>query len=146
MLAAAFAIAAGCGGDSDVGSLSKREYIARSNEICERHERRAEAQFATIVGPGTPTPAKAQRFLQRAAIPAIRAGLRERQALPAPTGDEDRVEAIIAAGERTVAGFERLASDRSRVAALFRGLEPDPASRYDALSEAYGIEECAGGN
>jgi hypothetical protein len=64
--------------------------------------------------------------------------------LSAPKGDERKIEAIFAAGDKAVAGFEHVAADRSRVEALFRGRSRDPATEFDALSRRYGITKCAG--
>jgi hypothetical protein len=145
---AAGAIAAGCGGDEagDANGSERSEYIAGSNAICADTEAKAEAAFGRIIGAGRPTPAEAQRFLHEALVPAVRENVARRAVLAAPDGDEDEVEAMIAAGRRAVAGFERLAADRSRAAALFRGAAADPATEFDSRSRAYGIEECSGGN
>jgi hypothetical protein len=143
--------AAACGGDNDGEALSKSEYIARSNAACERSAKKSEVQFKRIVGAERPRRGEeqryvsnAQRFLRLAAIPIIRENLDDRRALAAPKGDEQEIDAIIAAGERAIAGFERIAADRSRVEALFRGRTPDPATEFDTRSRRYGIEHCGG--
>lgn len=144
------AFVAGCGDDGGE-TLSRNEYIVRSNAICERTAKKAEVQFENIVGSERPKRGEeqryvsnAQRFLRDAAIPIIRENLDERRALEAPKGDEQEIGAIIAAGEKAIAGFERIAADRSRVEALFRGRTPDPAIEFDARSRRYGIENCGG--
>ena len=150
-LVAASLLIAACG-DEDGKTVSKAEYIARSNAICERTGQKAADQFKRIVGEEGPPPpgqeqrflVKAQRFLKEAAIPTIRENLDARRQLPAPAGDEDRIEAIFAASERAVDGFERIAADRSQVRKLFEGKIPDPAKEFDALSRHYGIDKCGG--
>jgi hypothetical protein len=144
-----FAVA--CGGDNDGAALSKSEYIARSNAICQRTAKKAEVQFKRIVGAERPKRGeeqsyltKAHRFLKAAAIPTIRENLEDRRALAAPKDDKEEIDAILAAGEEAIAGFERIAADRSRVEALFRGQLRDPATEFDARSKRYGIEHCAG--
>ena len=145
------AVSAGCGDDDDEG-ISREEYIARSGAICERTGQQAGVQFERIVGEeGRPPPgeeeryiANAQRFLEEAAIPIIRSNIEQRRELPTPEGDEEQIEAIFAAGERALDGFERVAADRSRVRALFEGQIPDPATEFDALSRRYGIQKCGG--
>jgi hypothetical protein len=142
---------AGCGGDGG-GGISKQQYIARSNAICERTKQQADAQFKAIVGEeGPPKPGqeqlfitKAQRFLREAAIPSIRENVAERRKLESPQGDEAKTKAIIAAGDRALAGFERVAADRAQVRGLFEGKLPDPAKEFDALSRSYGIDKCGG--
>jgi hypothetical protein len=140
-----------CGGDNGGESLSKSEYIARSNAICERTAKKAEVQFKRIVGAERPKRGEeqryvsnAQRFLEAGAIPIIRENLEDRRALGAPKGDEQEVKAILAAGETAIAGFERIATDKARVEALFRGRTPDPATEFDTRSRRYGIEKCGG--
>jgi hypothetical protein len=140
-----------CGGDSEGDALSKSEYIARSNAICKRTAKKAEVQFRRIVGAEKPRRGEeqrylsnAQRFLRTAAIPIISENLDDRRALAAPKGDEEEIQAIIAAGDKAIAGFERIAADQSRVEALFRGRTRDPATEFDARSKRYGIESCGG--
>jgi hypothetical protein len=136
-----------CGGDDEGDrGISKREYIARANASCVKHEKVAGEAFPRIIGSGRPTPAKAQRFLAEAVVPAIRDGTAERAKLPAPEGDEAEIEAINAAARKAVRGFERIAADRSRSYALMLGKAPDPATEVDALNRRYGIEKCGGGN
>ena len=142
----ALGLLAGCGDDEDEQSgLSKTEYIAKANASCARHERAAGAAFDRIVGGGRTTAAESQRFLSEAVVPALRDGTAERADLPAPEGDGNEIDAINAAARRAVAEFSRIASDRSRSAALMRGAEPDPAKKVDALNRRYGIDKCGGG-
>jgi hypothetical protein len=144
-------VAAGCGDDEDE-SISRAEYIARSGASCERSGQQAGEQFERIVGEeGRPAPGeeerfvtKAQRFLKEGAIPSIRQNIEERRNLPTPEGDEEQIEAILAAGEKALAGFERVADDRAQVRGLFEGKIPDPATEFDALSRRYGIDKCGG--
>jgi hypothetical protein len=155
--------ALGCGEDDSNGTaaaktnegsdaVSKQEYIDRSGNICERTGQKASEQFKRIVGEeGRPGPgeeqrflANAQRFLREAAIPTIRENVDARRELPVPEGDEEEIQAILAAGEKALAGFEQVVSDESRVRALFEGKIPDPAKKFDALSRSYGIDKCGG--
>jgi hypothetical protein len=151
--------AIGCGEDRSSGfsaradgdAISKREYVARSNAHCERTGQKADGAFKRIVGQPQPTPGeerefmvKTPRFFQQAAIPAIRENVDRRAALPAPDGDEQEIEAIIAAGRKALAGFEEIAADRAKLRALFEGEILDPARRFDALSREYGIDKCGG--
>ncbi len=136
---------AGCGDDPQA-HIAKSEYVARSNAICASTEKAAERAFARIVGKGHPTGQRAQRFLAEGVVPAIRRNVAQRAALPTPAGDEEKIRAILAAGWRALAGFERVAADQAQTAALFRGRGPDPSRDFDALSKRYGIAQCAGGS
>jgi hypothetical protein len=112
---------AACGSDNGGEALSKSEYIARSNAVCERTAKEAEVQFKSIVGAERPKRGEeqryvsnAQRFLRVAAIPIIRENLDDRRALAAPKGDEQEIEGIIAAGENAIAGYsERPTASRA---------------------------------
>jgi hypothetical protein len=138
-------IAAGCGDDDQEASTpSKSEYIADSNAICKETQAQVDPIYKRILGEGKPTAAKAQRFLDVGVVPAIRENVTRRDALTPPSGDEEEVEAIIAAGKEALAGFEDAVADRSRAVALMRGEVPDPATEFDSLSKAYGIEGCGG--
>lgn len=53
-------------------------------------------------------------------------------------------EAIIAAGEKALRGFDEVASGRAKTRALFEGKLADPAKEFDALSRRYGIAKCGG--
>ena len=144
---ASAAIVTGCGDDDSddrAKAPSKSEYIASSNALCKRTGAKAGEAFERIIGKGRPSAAEAQRFLAEGAVPAIRENVNGRAALTAPAGDEAEVEAIIAAGRETLAGFERAAADRSRSVALMRGVLRDPATEFDSLSREYGIEGCGG--
>jgi hypothetical protein len=154
----ALLLAVGCGDDdSNEGSaraekISKQQYIARSNAICERTGRKADKEYKRIVGSEVPHPpgeeqrflAKEQRFLREAVIPIIRENVDARRELAVPEGDEEEIESILTAGEKALTGFERVASDKSRVRALFEGKIPDPSKQFDSLSRSYGIDKCSG--
>jgi hypothetical protein len=152
---AAIALVAGCGdddNDADSEGLSRSDYIARSGAICESTAQKAEVAFKRIVGKEGPPPpgeeqaflVKAQRFLAEGAIPIIRENVDRRRELPAPAGDEGEIEAIIAAGEKALVGFDDVASDPAKTRALFEGKLADPAKQFDALSRKYGIDKCGG--
>jgi hypothetical protein len=143
----AVALAAGCGDDSnEPQGLSKQEYIAKANASCTRHEKEAGEAFGRIIGRGRPTAAEAQRFLAEAVVPAVRDGVAERAKLPAPQGDEAEIRAINAAARKAVAGFERIAADRTQSLRLMSGRLDDPATEVDALNRRYGVDKCGGGN
>ena len=138
---------AACGDDDkDKQGLSKQDYIAKANASCVKHEKAAGAAVPRIIGAGRPTAEEAQRFLSQAVVPALRDGTAERAKLPAPQGDDEQIRAINSAAKKAVAGFKRIAVDRSRAHALMLGKASDPATEVDTLNRRYGIEKCGGGN
>ena len=62
-----------------------------ANASCAAHEKDTSEAFGRIIGEGRPTAAEAQRFLAEAVVPALREGVGERAALPAPDGDEAEI-------------------------------------------------------
>jgi hypothetical protein len=143
-LAAAALIAAGCGDDDESDALTKQQYIAKAGASCEKSGKQAGEAFERIIGDRQPTPELAQRFVAEGVVPPFRSGLEEREALAAPEGDEDQIEAINAAGREALAGFEEIAGDQASSASLMRGQIPDPATKVDALNRRYGVQKCGG--
>jgi hypothetical protein len=156
-LVVSFVPAVGCSDDDSNESsaraetISRQQYIARSNAVCERTGQKADAAFNRMVGQQSRIPrqeraflVKTQRLFQQAAIPAIRGNVERRRALPTPDGEEQAIDAIMVAGQRALAGFEQIGADRAKLRALFEGDIPDPARRFDALSRSYGIDKCGG--
>ena len=144
----ALALAAGvaaCGDDEgDKEGLSKGDYIARSGAICTSSGKQAGDDYERIVEKGPKTAHTAQRFLSESVVPLFRRGLAKRDRLPAPEGDEQEIEAMMASGKKALAGFERAAAKPSDSLALMRGQVPDPAKGFDARSRRYGIAKCGG--
>jgi hypothetical protein len=138
-------IAPGCGDDDadEASGPSKKEYVARANEICVNSREEADGVFQDAGFSGRPTPAEAQQALQ-ALLPVMQESFGGRAALEAPDGEEEAIEKIDDAGEAAVAEFERIAADRDQSVALMSGQIPDPAAEVDRLSAEYGLTECAG--
>ena len=143
-IAVAALLAAGCGDDEESDALTKQQYIAKAGASCERSGKQAGEAFERIIGDRQPTPALAQEFVAEGVVPPFRSGLEEREALAAPEGDEDQIEAINAAGRDALAEFEEIATDRARSASLMRGQLPDPATKVDTLNRRYGVQKCGG--
>ena len=143
-LALAAVALAGCGADDDEGGfspvvsdpLSKVEFLRQADEICISTESRIEAAADDLVaGRGDPRPAEVEKVALGVVIPALESEVAAIGALGAPEGDEDQVEAILAATE---AGIEQIeANPRDLVDG------PPPALRRAAdLARAYGSQEC----
>jgi hypothetical protein len=144
VLIAAALLTASCGDDDDGDSLTKQQYIAQAGASCERSGKQAGEAFDRIIGDRQPTAELAQQFVAEGVVPTFRRGLEQREALPAPEGDEDQIEAINVAGREALAEFEEISDDKSSSASLMRGQTPDPATKVDALNRRYGVQKCGG--
>lgn len=142
LIIAAGLVAAGCGGDDDDGdpgaSITKEEWIAQANEICqegdEEMERAAQEAFADAQDGGRPDAQAEQRFLEEVVAPGIEMQVADIAALPRPEGDEDQIEGIIAAAE------EGAATVKANPSALEE--EPDPFKEATQLIVEYGVTDC----
>jgi len=142
-LAATLALA-GCGGDDEEGGfspvvsepVSKVEFLRQADAICISSESRIEAAADDLVtAPGDPDPAEVERIAIDLVVPALESEVAAIGALGAPEGDEEEVEAILAATEDGIAAIE--ADPR----ALLDGV-PAPLRRAQKLAQAYGSRQC----
>jgi hypothetical protein len=132
-------IAAGCGDDDDgdeAASLTKEEWIAQADEICAQGNEEIGQQAGEVFGGGPPSAAEERRFAEEVVVPNIEEQVADVKALSPPEGDEEQVDAIIAAAEEGLAQAE----------------ENPLAINEDALDEAtqlmaeYGSKVCGGGD
>jgi hypothetical protein len=146
----AIALVAGCGGgsndtsgastDSDSGSTpTKAQFIKQGDEICTKGDQSIEGEaneFAEENDINTQKPTKAQQeeVISQVVGPAIKQQSEEIGDLGAPSGDEDRVEAIVDAVGR---GAEELEEDPG---ALLKGT--NPLAEGSKLAKAYGFKSC----
>ena len=134
-----------CGDDEDEDeTISKADYIAKSADICASSGSRANSDFKRLVEGEPRTAATAQRFVSESVVPLFRRSVSRRERLPAPEGDEREIEAMMAAGRKALAGFERAAATPSLSLSLMQGKTADPATDFDTRSRRYGIKECGG--
>ena len=136
-------LVAGCGGDEPqtfppgvARPIAKVEFLAEADRICRATNRRVEAAADGLVAVGRqPPPQEVRRVVLAVVVPALEAEVRAIRALGAPSGDEPRVEAIIAATER---GIDEILADP---VAVLDG--PPPALRAAGrLARAYGSAYC----
>jgi hypothetical protein len=139
---------AGCGGDDDTATtasggaeaggasgpaLTKDQFIAQADAICAAGDRTIEEAIEALGRGGEPSPADLHQF-SIIAVPAIQQEVDAIEALPPPEGDEDEVEAILAAVQK---GIDEIRSDPTSI-------ESDPLAEADRLAEDYGLEQCGG--
>lgn len=130
----------GCGSDDDGGeeTLTKVEFIEQGDKICEKAEKQAETEaeeFAEQNGFDLEkaTDEELEDAVAAVLVPALDQQAEEIDALGAPEGDEEKVEAIVAALEDGTATVE---DDPSVV------FEGSPLKDASQLAKDYGFEVC----
>lgn len=142
LVAAAFT---GCGGGPSVktsrGStrlaLSRSEFVAKANAICEQANRALQRAARKTYSDGEFTAARVQHFLAHHVIPALEREVARIRALPAPAGDEARVKVLLDATEHGVQAAKanpNLLQAHGQRDPLFRGIK---------LARQYGLTVCA---
>jgi hypothetical protein len=133
----------GCGGDdssSSTTSISKEEFIAKADGVCKQGTKRLEAGLVRFLTNGKevqkPSQADNEKFIIAVLTPSLRREIKEIRALGVPDGDEEKVEAMIAALEE---GLETAEGDPEAVAAGSTDIVFGIASR---LAGEYGLETC----
>ena len=145
---AALAIA-GCGGGSSSSTtgasgtsgaqgaaLSKSEFLAKGNAVCAKGNQALNAAGNKAFSSGQPTQADEEKFVTDTVIPNIQAQIDGIKALPPPSGDEDQVNAIVAAAQ---SALDKGKQDPS----LLTGQSgSDPFTQANKLADAYGLTKC----
>lgn len=130
----------GCGGgdgEDDSGAdaaepISKADFIAQANTICA--DGSAEIETAADELGEAPTQDQIEQFATDTLVPNIQGQHDDIGALGAPEGDEDEVDAILAALQE---GVDTVAGDPSTITS------GDPFAEANELAGAYGLTECA---
>ncbi|MGZ8679150.1 MAG: hypothetical protein ACXW0P_11750 [Solirubrobacterales bacterium] len=151
LAAAAVSLAAGCGGDSGddeaaAGStggqlvrtpgsgISKSQFISEADEICREGNQainQAVGELPKGAGPDQYEAVATDTLASEAQ--AIIDGI---EALGAPAGDEDEVDAILASAQEAT---DAIADDPSVMSDLSA---PDPYEETNRLSKEYGLTNC----
>lgn len=138
----AIAILAGCGGDS-TSSLDKAEFIKQASAACARERKplvnEAAAYLEKPAVEKQPNSTALANMSKAVVVPIIEAEIAAVRQLGAPEGDEEEVEAMLAAqqaGVEEVSGLQQ-AKSMEEVEAHFR--------EATKLYEAYGFEACTNG-
>lgn len=144
-MAAAGLVVGACGnddaGEAGADSITKAEWIARADAICAEGNQRVQKQVGgRLAGlePGSPTFDRAHaRILSEVALPDLRDQVAQISALGAPRGDEERVDAILAAVR---AGIDESTADP----AAFNAPDGSIAEAASLIGE-YGSKVCSAG-
>jgi hypothetical protein len=128
---AAGSLAAGCGDDDDEdgGGLTKKEYVAHGNAICEEGNAEIESDLEAL-GPGGPTPEEFSSVV----VPATQNEIGALRALPAPDGDEETLSELL---DEAQAALNRI---KATPAIAFGD---DPFAVVNAKANEYGLTACA---
>ena len=101
-LAAAGLIVAGCGSDSSSSTtsttaLTKSEFLAQGNAICAKGNKAINQAAQETFNKQQPSASQLNQFATQTLIPNIQQQIDGIKALPAPSGDEAQVTAIVTA-------------------------------------------------
>ncbi|HEX5713101.1 MAG TPA: hypothetical protein VFX85_07290 [Solirubrobacterales bacterium] len=139
------AVGAGCGSSDDstetveeTVTLTKAEFIKQGDQICKQAEEDSESEAEEFAEENDFTLEKAseeqiEEAIDEVLVPALDRQAEEIQALGAPEGDEEQVEAIIVALEDASA---TVADDPSQA------FEGEPLKEATELAEDYGFKVC----
>lgn len=151
---AAIAIA-GCGGSSSTtggatgatgatgaqgAPLSKSAFLAKGNAICAKGNQQIQAATKKEFPQGQqPSQAELNKFATDTLIPVVQQEIDGIKALPPPSGDEDKVNAIISAAQ---SALDKGKQDPSTL--VSQG--SDPFAQANKLANAYGLTKCGSNN
>ncbi len=110
LLAAALAVVlavAGCGGsDSSTASITRAEFIKKADAACRKGEEEIQKEFAVYIkgheDVTSPTEDDYSELVETIFVPSAEQEMDEIRALGIPRGDEDQVEALLDARERSI--------------------------------------------
>ena len=124
--------AVGCGGDDEAEPLSKSDFIAQADEICKKGDTEL-ADAATEAGlDQNSSEDEINGFITDEVLPNIQQQADDIDALGAPEGDEDDVQAIVDALNEAIAATE---DDQNS----------DAFTDVNKLAQDYGLTACGQG-
>ena len=140
LIAAGLVLVAGCGSSA----VSKQDFIARADAICQNTIREVRDVAPSSTGAGISLPALA-RYLG-AVTPIVGAEVRQLRALPRPAADRPLLNRYLAAVQLASVHYRALAAaaragDRTAIEAATAELAASPSA---ALATRYGLTICAG--
>lgn len=149
-LVAVGVLAVGCGDDSSSGSsddgaietssLSKAEFVKQANAICAEGNEDLFTQLGTYLNKNASSSKDPEEVaadaMRQAVLPGVEGQIEEIRELGAPSGDEEQIEAFLAAQESSVESLEqqRSISLNTDVSSAFK--------RAGQLAQRYGLQEC----
>jgi hypothetical protein len=139
-------LAVGCGGGSSggdtevtVSSMSKAEFIKKADAVCKKGSEAITADYGEFLrehkGVKNPTEALFSELVDRVVAPNLEREVEEIRALGAPKGQEARVEAVLAAVERSLTTAEE--EPRNVINDM-----PKVFGEADKVAKQYGFRVC----
>jgi hypothetical protein len=137
------ALLAGCGGggdESSTGSISKAEFIKKASVVCKKGTERLQHAVFKFLRHGRelrrPSNSESVRLIGTVIVPSVRQEIKEFKALGVPSGDEEKVDAMVGALEE---GAETAENDPQAVVKGSSDVVFGIASR---IATEYGIKAC----
>lgn len=130
-------VAAGCGGDDEGGEdaepLSKADFTTQANKICADGNDELQTEAESLGE--EPTQEQIEEFAVDVLVPNVQGQHDDIDALGAPEGDEDDVQAILDALQE---GIDAVEADPSLITS-----SDDPLGEASDLAGEYGLTDCA---
>ncbi|HEU4461280.1 MAG TPA: hypothetical protein VFR75_01685 [Solirubrobacterales bacterium] len=137
VFAAALLAVSGCGGGDETTVLTKAEFTKQANAGCKEHDKEREELFKEVsksIDPSEVTRKDQEGLVSDVLLPPYEKDVENLESLGAPEGDEQQVEAIVAAMEKSIDDVEAKPLVALRSTSQFA--EPNE------LAEKYGLEDC----
>ena len=134
---------AGCGGsddtsgDSTTAAISKDDFVTQANQICAEGDKTLQTAGKAAFSGGKPSKSDLQQFANDTVVPTIQGEIDGIEALGAPEGDEEQVNAITDAAQSAI---DEVKADPS----VFVAGDQDVFAEANKLANAYGLTECGG--
>ena len=129
---------AGCGGGDDTSSLTKAEFTKQANAGCKEHTKEREKLFKEVsatIDPSEVTRKDQEMLISDVLLPPYEKDIENIQSLGAPEGDEQQVEDIVKAMEKSVENVEAKPLVALRDTSQF--------AEANELAKKYGLDDCA---
>jgi hypothetical protein len=133
-------VAAGCGGDSDDNdtALTKPQFLAKGNAICQAGDKKIQTAFETAIGKGKPTQEQLSSVVTDSLVPSIQGQIDDIRDLPAPEGDQDQIGQVLDEAELA------LQDVKENPSLATQGAGQDPFANVNQQLNDYGLTACGG--
>jgi hypothetical protein len=138
VLATAGVLLAACGGggeSSTTAAMSKAEFVAAADAICERADKQIEAAAGRLLGPGEPTDQQFEKFATAAVVPGTQQIIDGIERLTPPASLAGAVSEMTAEAQSV---NDRLKAEPAELT----GSE-DPFTKVGRLARKAGLAACA---